>query len=221
MGKKEKIYRLNINRIADALTQVQQEFPGINDQLSVRREDLTDDMIQNLLSAYQYLDKLVIRGVNIFEKDHLFHLLELNHTVLCGRDPVVRMEYGPHIEATRQKFSQLINPVRKWYKKHDSSSAMKVASAIYVGILSRPQLFIEGNHRTGSIAASWVLLTNKKYPFVLNVDNAVSYFEPSSEIKFSDKRSIKGKMKLPKYQKSFKRFLEAQVSPDYVLNPDD
>ena len=144
-------------------------------------------------------------------------MLELNHIVLCGRDAVARMEYTTHLVATRQKFFTMIKPIKKWYKKHKGDSPLKTAAEVYVGVLSQPQLFIEGNHRTGALIASFLLMQGGYPPFVLTVENALAYFNPSSEIKLSDKRSIKGKIKLPKYQKEFTHFLERNLTPEFVI----
>ena len=220
MGKKKGL-RLNIDKIIESLSEVQRGWDELNQHLLVHRENITDEIIQNMVSAYYYLDHLIADRVKIFSKDGLHHILELNHIVLCGQDPVVRMEYGHHLIETRRKFYENVKPIRKWYKKNHDSSPLKVAAEVYVGVLSRPQLFIEGNHRTGSLIASYILLRKKHYPFVLNMENAEAYFNPSSRIKFSNKRSIKGKLKLPKYEKEFKKFLEENISGDYVLDPDD
>jgi hypothetical protein len=85
-----------------------------------------------------------------------------------------------------------------------------------VGVLSQPQLYQEGNHRTGSLIASAVLLENGCPPFVLTRQNAVAYFNPSSEIKFTDKRTVRGKVRLPKYQRDFRSFLQQNVNEGYV-----
>jgi hypothetical protein len=95
----------------------------------------------------------------------------------------------------------------------------KFASHVYVGCLSRPQLYQEGNHRTGSLIASGILLQNGRPPFVLTRQNAVAYFNPSSEIKFTDKRTIRGELRLPKYQREFWEFLRRNVNEVYVRRP--
>lgn len=53
-------------------------------------------------------------------------------------------------------------------------------------------------------------------PFVLTRRNAVAYFNPSSEIKFTDKRTVRGKLRLPKYQRGFRTFLVQNVDPKYT-----
>ena len=216
MTKKYKP-RLNLDKIIASLTELQTDWPEVNARLFVRRENLTDEIIQNMALGYRYVDDMLEDKIKPFSDEGIQHLLELNHVVLCGRDPIKRLEYTHHLVETRRKFFTLIQPIKKWYKKHKGDSGLKVAAEVYVGVLSQPQLFIEGNHRTGALIASWLLLRNGYPPFVLNKDNALAYFDPSSHIKLSDKRSMKGKWKLPKYEKDFKRFLEANISADYVI----
>jgi hypothetical protein len=83
-------------------------------------------------------------------------------------------------------------------------------------VLSYPQLYQEGNHRTGSLIASGILLQSGLPPFVLTRRNAIAYFNPSSAIKFTDKRTIRGKLRLPKYRSQFRDFLRHNVSVKFV-----
>jgi hypothetical protein len=83
-------------------------------------------------------------------------------------------------------------------------------------VLSHPQLYQEGNHRAGSLIASGILLQSGCPPFVLTRQNAIAYFDPSSDIKFTDKRTIRGKLRLPKYRRQFRDFLQQNVSAKFV-----
>ena len=71
----------------------------------------------------------------------------------------------------------------------------------------------------GSLIASGILLQNGCPPFVLTRQDAVAYFNPSSEIKFTDKRTVRGKLRLPKYQRAFREFLRRNVNETYVRRP--
>ena len=88
------------------------------------------------------------------------------------------------------EYLKYVKPIRRWYRKHATENPYKVASQVYVGVLSQPQLYQEGNHRTGALIASGILLQNGCPPFVLTRQDALAYFNPSSEIKFTDKRMI-------------------------------
>ena len=214
-----KPLHLHVGRIGDELLDVQRHFPAINAALTSRRDDFTDAVRRQMLSAYEFLDAMVADDLDLFSPEGLEALLQLNHLVLLGRgyDP---REFRKHISTTRQQFfgnfQRYVKPIRRWYRKHGTESPYKVASQVYVGVLSQPQLFQEGNHRTGSLIASGILLQNGRPPFVLTRQNAVAYFNPSSKIKFTDKRTIGGKLRLPKYQRDFREFLQRNVNPAYV-----
>ena len=83
-------------------------------------------------------------------------------------------------------------------------------------ILSQPQLYFEGNHRTGALMMSYVLARDGKAPFVLTVQNAKAYFDPSSLIKETQKTPTTLLMKLPRMKKRFAHFLETHANPQYL-----
>ena len=214
-----KRLRLHLGRIEDELRDVQRHFPAINAVLNCRRDDFTDTVRQNMLTAYEYLDAVVDDDLDFFSDKGIEALLQLNHLVLLGKG-YDRRAFGRHITKTRRQFFvnflQFVKPIRRWYRKHETENPYKVASQVYVGVLSQPQLYQEGNHRTGSLIASGILLQNGCPPFVLTRQNAVAYFNPSSEIKFTDKRTIRGKLRLPRYQREFREFLQRNVNRAYV-----
>jgi hypothetical protein len=214
-----KRLRLHLARIEDELRGVQRHFPAINALLNCRRDDFTDTVRQNMLTAYEFLDALIDDDLDLFSAEGLEALLQLNHLVLLGRGYDSRA-FGRHITLTRRRFfdnfRRYVKPIRRWHRKHATENPYKVASQVYVGVLSQPQLYQEGNHRTGALIASGILLRYGCPPFVLTRQNALAYFNPSSEIKFTDKRTIRGKLRLPKYQHEFREFLQQNVNPAYV-----
>jgi hypothetical protein len=214
-----KRLRLRFGRIEEELRDVQLHFTAINAVLTCRRDEFTDTVRHNMIAAYEFLDAAVQDNLDLFSDDGLEALLQLNHLVLLGRG-YDRREFSQHIEATREQFfnnfHRYVKPIRRWYREHETENPYKIASQVYVGCLSQPQLFQEGNHRTGSLIASGILLQNGCPPFVLTRQNAVAYFNPSSEIKFTDKRTVHGKLRLPKYQGAFREFLQRNVSQAYV-----
>jgi hypothetical protein len=214
-----KRLRLHLGRIEDELRDVQRHFPAINRVLNCRRDDFSDTVRQNMLTAYEFLDAVVADELDLFSDQGLEALLQLNHLVLLGRG-YDRHTFDRHITVTRRQFfanfRQYVKPIQRWYRKHETENPYKIGSQVYVGVLSQPQLFQEGNHRTGSLIASAILLQNGCPPFVLTRKNAIAYFNPSSEIKFTDKRSIRGKLRLPKYQREFREFLQQNVDQAYV-----
>ena len=213
-------YRLDLKAIEQSLREVQREFPKINESLQSRRDSMTDAVLENMLEGYAFVDQAVTEGVDLFTLRHATALLELNHIVLCGLDAQVRQEYQSHIEATTQRFYEQeefnIDDILRWYYKHEQESAWKRAAGVYVRILSQPQLYIEGNHRTGALIMSYILVRDGKVPFVLTVNNAKAYFDPSTLIKETKKTATTLLTKLPRMKKRFAEFLRTQADERYI-----
>jgi hypothetical protein len=219
-----KILKLNLANVEASLLGVELNWKKIDDELARkkigRRDTAFDSVVRGrMLTAYRHLDGLLRRGVEPFSKASIPEMLELNCLVHYGLDWDLRLQYHKAILATSEKFYSQIGPIEKWYKKHMKGEPhpLKVAAEIYVAILGRPQLFIEGNHRTGSIISSWISMYYGRPPFVLGVENAIAYFKPSAEIKkFADKSTWRGRSRLPKYRRSFKEFWETNIDPKFV-----
>jgi hypothetical protein len=217
-------YRLDLKAIEQSLRDVQREFPKINERLHSRRDPMTNDVLDNMLAGYAFVDQAVADGVDRFTLRHATALLELNHIVLCGLSEQIRQEYQTHIEAATQRFHEQeegnIGDILRWYYRHEGESSWKRAAGVYVRILSQPQLYIEGNHRTGALIMSYILVRDGKAPFVLTVDNAKAYFDPSTLIKETKKTATTLLTKLPRMKKRFAEFLRDQANSHY-LRPAD
>lgn len=215
---------LNLPAIEASLRRVQQEFDVINQRLSAQRDPMSDEVVENLLAGYGFVDDLVKSGVDVFSMGQHHHLLELNTLVLCGRNPVRRAEFALHIAATKRRFYEEreggIEDLAEWCSRHWSESVWRLAAGVYMRILSKPQLFIEGNHRTGALIMSYVLLRKGKPPFVLSVDNTLAYFDPSTVIRNTSKLGPIALFRLPGVKKRFAQFLEAHADDVYLLAPD-
>ena len=185
--------RIDLVTVEAALRRVQRGFEPLNDRLTSRREPLSDPVVENMLAGYALVDELVSARVDLFAMGNLKYLLELNTIVLCGTDPRRRERYARHIEATERHFYEErdggIQDVVEWYAGHQQESAWSRAAGIYVRILSKPQLFLEGNHRTGALVMSHILLGDGQPPFVLSVENAGLYFDPTLTVKDTEKKS--------------------------------
>jgi hypothetical protein len=212
--------RLNLQAIEASLRAVQQKFPKINETLRSRRDSMTDEVLDNMMSGYAFVDWVIADDTDLLDPQYVAGLLELNHIVLCGRDPHSRREHRKHIQATTQRFYTQdefnIDDILHWHREHAHESAWKRAAGIYVRILSQPQLYIEGNHRTGALLMSYILGRAGTPPFVLTVDNALAYFDPSSLVKETKKTAATLLMKLPGMKKRFARFLEGQSDAQYL-----
>src|SRR5262245_29947664 len=206
--------RSNLRAIENSLRAVQREFPKINVLLRSRRDSMSDEVVENMMAGYALVDNVLANDTEIITSKHAAYLLELNHTVLCGLDPKARKEHRRHVEATNKRFYTQkefnIENILRWYREHSGESPWKRAAGVYVRILSQPQLYIEGNHRTGALIMSYILARDCKPPFVLTVENAKAYFDPSTLIKETKKTAITELVKFPGMKKRFANFLRSQ-----------
>lgn len=216
--------RLDLEAIDQELRDVEENWSQINADLTRRglggKDPFTQTIRLNMLSSYSYLDELLMRQVAPFSDDSIASMLELNNRVHYGTDTALMAEYATSIKANAKKFYANVSPIAGWYSRHAArgNHPYKLAAESYVSILGRPQLFVEGNHRTGSLIASWINLCTGYAPFVLSVHNAVAFFAPSAEIKyFADRSTWRGRVRLPKYRKSFRAFWESHVEEKYLL----
>jgi hypothetical protein len=217
--------RLNLERIDAALRTVEEHWLQIDDELDARgigRKDtpFTEIIRMRMLSAYAYLDDVLAQQMPPFSAESIVHMLTLNHRVHYGTDQQLMTEYSRALQATADKFYQHIGPILAWYEHHRKRGdhPLKIAAEIYVSILGYPQLYVEGNHRTGTLVADWINVYYGFAPFVLSASNAIAYFAPSSEIKsFANKATWRGQARLPKYRKSFLAFWERHIDEQYLL----
>ena len=87
-------------------------------------------------------------------------------------------------------------------------SVWRRTAGVYIRMLSDPQLFIEGNHRTGALIMSYLLAREGCAPFVLTDKNAREFFNPSSVFKKTKKRSVLMRIKMPGLASAFADYLK-------------
>jgi hypothetical protein len=212
--------RIDLGAVEASLRRVQRNFERINARLSYRREPLSDPVVENMLAGYAFVDALAAAPLDVFAMGNLKYLLELNTIVLCGTDPVRREQHAGHIEATERRFYEErkggIQDLVEWLARQRRASVWDRAAGAYVRILSKPQLFREGNHRTGSLVMSYILIEAGRPPFVLSVHNATAYFEPSTMIKDTEKKSLTMLFQRRRITRRLARLLQHDSDPAYL-----
>ncbi len=213
---------IRLDAVEESLQELSGCFDEINEKLISRREPLSQQIIGNMMQAYDYLNDLLAENIPLFERKYFDHIIELNHLVLCGDDPSVRLEYAYHIRETQRYFSNNIGRIKQWYKQHRDASPYKLAAGLFVITVSQPQLFFEGNHRTGSLMASYALLMHGKPPFVVTKKNAIAFFNPATVIKSKYKdKLLDHHYYLKKYIKYFTKYLEYSLEKKYRVKEKD
>ncbi len=208
----------DLEKISNALKGFQTAFPEINSRLEVRREDVTDTMISQILQSYTFLNSLLRLNMDLFTPAGLYNLLELNHIVLCGTDQQTRLDYYSHLNETRKGFIKKILPIKEWVlEKKNEKDPFKIATGYYSRALSQPQLFIEGNHRTGNIILNYLLVSAATPPYIISAQTALQYLDLSSDIKYTNKEnSLQSAWMMPGHRKRFQEFLKNNVSEGFL-----
>ncbi|WP_232470147.1 MULTISPECIES: hypothetical protein, partial [Methylococcus] len=62
-----------------------------------------------------------------------------------------------HTSVAQGRTYKGIEGLMDWYALHRRESPWERAAGVYARVLSKPQLFIEGNHRSGSLIMSYIL----------------------------------------------------------------
>jgi len=105
----------------------------------------------------------------------------------------------------------------EWAAAHADDPPRERAAGAYVMMLSRPQLFIEGNHRTGALVISCLLARAGLPPFVLSPESAGPYFELSTAIRDTAKTGAANRFRLAALQARMAILLDEHADPSHLI----
>jgi hypothetical protein len=215
---------IDLHAIEAAFRNLQTVFPEINQSLFERRDALDDEVVVNLLEGYALVDRLLEQRVNLFAMGNLHYWLELNAIVLCGRRGAENALHRRLLEATEKRFYDQpdggIGEIIGWHGRAEGKDVWRRSAGVFIRVLSEPQLFIEGNHRTGALIMSYILAREGRPPFVLTEKNARAFFNPASVFKKSSKRHFAMRVKMPGLTRAFAGFLEGQADETFLAKPE-
>ena len=211
---------LNLAAIEDALREFQLAFTSINRELDDRREPLDDEVVVNMIEGYALVNELLTERIDLFAWGGSPYWLKINAVVLCGRAGASAESNRRMLLATESRFyDDALGGFRElmdWYAFNLGKSVWWRASGVYFHLLSEPQLFLEGNHRTGALIISYMLAREGRPPFVLTKGAARGFLNPSSAIKSSRRQGLIRSFKLRLETRSFAEFLKAQQNPRFL-----
>jgi hypothetical protein len=117
-----------------------------------------------------------------------------NHLVLCGATPARRAEFAHHIAATERRFYQDhecgADSFYDWADENRRLKPLVFAAGVYWRIVGTPQLFIEGNQRTATLVASFVLGRRGLPPLVWTKETFDAFASLSAACKATDRRRL-------------------------------
>ena len=176
----------DLHKIKENYDLVIADFDRINDTVSCKRDVFDSFIARNMLHGFDHINKRLALnpGSALLSWKEM---LELNMLVHLGADADRRNDYYGFVKHTEERFETRFPTVMQWYDRHEhhDEDPYKIAAGLYVRILSQPQLFIEGNHRTGSLVANYYLMLKGENPFVMTPENAVEFLNLASDVKFT------------------------------------
>lgn len=211
---------LDLAAIEASLREVAQQFAHSNPHLACQRDSFDDVAVNHMLAGYAFIDELIERKVDLFAFGQLSLFLELNALVLCGRDEQMRSEAARHLSATDKHFFDNVDggirDIIEWHALHADESPWMRAAGVYIRMMSEPELFIEGNHRTGALVMSYLLVRGGQPPFVMTIDNAKDYLDWSAHFTTKRKTGLALRCQMPWLKRRFAEFLKTQADPKFL-----
>ena len=155
-------------------------------------------MSRRLIEGYHYVDQLLADHVEVFAYGQSHHLLELNHRVLCGTTPERRVQFANHITETEHWFYDRadagISELNGWYARSRNRDVLVLAGGMIVQVVSRPQLFIEGNKRTSALIASYLLARESRPPLVVTPEHHAEFTMLTDRAARVERRGLVGNL---------------------------
>ena len=212
--------RLNLQEIRNSLEQTQRLFPEINRALTTPRDNLSQEITDHLMEAYTFIDHALANGQDLLAMGNSNQLLELNSLVLVGSNEQARRNSRSHFLHNQQHFYGTdggIGGLMEWQKHHSRDGLWKKAAGLYIQVLSHPQLFIEGNHRTGMLLMGFLLARGGHPPFVLTPANAKVFLDHSSKIENFRKHSLSMLFHFSALRNQLADILQKYVEPQHLI----
>jgi hypothetical protein len=212
--------RLNLPAIEQSLLAVKRGFGLLNAGLTDRRDPLTDEVVAHMLQGYRRVDDYLAHDIDPLRRGQSRHMLELNLVVLCGGDGNGSKCEQKQLEAAHSHFyndASGVEDLVEWLDINRGRSIWLQAAGLYTRLLSQPQPFYEGNHRTSALLMSHLLVRGGQPPFVLTPANARLFFEPASRIKALTRSGLDGHFRLPLLAKQVARHLQGAMDHSFLL----
>ena len=184
-------------------------------------EPFVADAVRRLSEGYHYIDSLLADQIEIFRYGQTGHILEINHRVLCGTTPERRVQYADHIAESERWFYDRpgagIGAVFSWLQRHRTQPTLAIAAGIFVQVVSHPQLFIEGNARSATLLASYVLARGGLPPLVLTPATLPDYRNLTDRCLAIDRSGLTGSFAVSVVTNRVAAFLESATDRRFLL----
>ena len=208
---------INLDAVAAALGALAADPPR---DWRHRHETFTPEILRWMLDGYAVLDDMLVRGDDPFALGSSRLLVELNHLVLCGKDPERRRAFASHLALTEAHFydgpEAGADGFFDWAERALGAGPIEAAAALYVRMVSAPQLFVEGNQRTATLAASLLLVRGGLPPLVATRVNAAALGRISARARAIRRGAWTSAIEIALVERRLRRRLRASLDPAFL-----
>ena len=213
--------RLDLERIRAALDDFARAIPALNRELDAALAPLAPASRDALVAAYAELDRLHALGVDLLAPGESRRLLALNRIVLHGARGGASRHAATERRAASLRYYDAprggIGDLVAWYERRRRRPAPRLAAGLYVRLQCSPQLFVEGNHRTGMLLASHVLLRARCPPLVMTPALAAPWFALTPELQRLDRHGARLLFAGPRLTRRAAALIERHVDPRWLV----
>lgn len=176
---------------------------------------------RRMAEGYAALNVLLADGRDPLALGGSAELLELNHVVLCGSTPVQRRQFAAHIAATDARFyhdrAAGADAFFAWLALQPTDPPDRLAALLWARIVSRPQLFIEGNQRTATLVASLVLVRAGLPPMVASPCVAPRFAALGEQCRNINRASWRGPLDFALGWRAVRATVRATADPRFLV----
>lgn len=215
--------RLNLAEIDAALAELA-ATPRVVVDAAGSDEPMTADALRRIGEGYRYVDALLAKRAEIFRYGASGAILEVNHRVLCGVTPERRYQYAEHIAETGRRFYDPpgagVAALFGWLQRNRTQPPLALAAGVFVQVVSRPQLFIEGNGRSAVLLASYVLARAGLPPLVVTARHYPTYRALAERCSAIDRTRVTSAFALSGVTARVAAFLKEAADPRFLHAPE-
>lgn len=212
--------RFDLQAIGRALAGLRHNMDRINVHLDNDQVELSRQSVDQIVQAYGMLDHYLSNDLRLLSMGQSREVLALNHCVLFGQERLNDTDYTKALRASEKHFYQVrssgIGDMVEWYSRHRYLTIWRQAAGIYLNTVGPPQLFLEGNHRTGVLLVNYVLARANKPPLVLDDKLASAWFRLTEEIRERRNNLFDPKYWFRSLDVELADFIQAHVNERYL-----
>ncbi|MGQ7847561.1 hypothetical protein ACUNV4_23925 [Granulosicoccus sp. 3-233] len=212
--------RFDLGAIAEALHGLRRHMGQVNRRLDNHHQALDRDSVNQIVQAYSMIDHHLTEGLPLLSMGQSRSVLAVNHCVLFGMENSGNPDYCKALKASERHFYGVtgsgIGDLLDWYSRSRDQVVWDLAAGVYLHTIGPPQLFLEGNHRTGVILANYVLGKASQAPLVIDHRLAPTWFEVTEKVRSRRRSFLEPRFWLRSFHGELADLIQNHVNERYL-----